>query len=153
MGALMRAYDWSATPLGDPETWCPTLQVMTSWLDRYIHREDQPAVTAAIAKSIDARSKFEMEHRVRRADGSIGWTFSRAVPMFDVNGEIVEWFGTATDVTARKVAEEALLRSEKLASLGRMAATTAHEINNPLEALGNLLFLAAKTENVPREAV
>jgi PAS domain S-box-containing protein len=46
------------------------------------------------------------------------------------------------DITERKRAEEALLQSEKLASLGRMAATIAHEINNPLEAVMNLLFLA-----------
>jgi signal transduction histidine kinase len=45
-------------------------------------------------------------------------------------------------VTARKQAEEALIRSEKLASAGRLAATIAHEINNPLEAVTNLLYLA-----------
>jgi signal transduction histidine kinase len=46
------------------------------------------------------------------------------------------------DITDRKQAEEALLRSEKLASVGRMAASIAHEINNPLEAVTNLLYLA-----------
>jgi signal transduction histidine kinase len=52
-------------------------------------------------------------------------------------------------VTARKQSEQALLRSEKLASLGRMAATIAHEINNPLESVTNLLFLADHTEDLP----
>ena len=52
----------------------------------------------------------------------------------------------------RKQAEEALLRSERLASLGRMAATISHEINNPLAALTNLLFLAQRTEGIPGEA-
>jgi PAS domain S-box-containing protein len=123
-----------------------------SWLERYILPDDQPAVIATIDNAIRNRSVFELEHRVRRADSSVGWTFSRAVPMIDAHGEIVEWFGTATDVTARKTAEEALLRSEKLASLGRMAATIAHEINNPLEALSNLLYLASHTENLPSPA-
>ncbi len=46
------------------------------------------------------------------------------------------------DVTLRRQAEEALVRSEKLASAGRLAATIAHEINNPLAAVTNLLYLA-----------
>ena len=49
---------------------------------------------------------FELEHRVRRTDGTLGWTYSRAVPLLNVNGEILEWFGAASDVTARKEAEE-----------------------------------------------
>lgn len=53
------------------------------------------------------------------------------------------------EIIARKKAEEALVRSEKLASVGRMAAVLAHEINNPLEAVGNVLFLAYSTEGLP----
>lgn len=66
----------------------------------------------------------------------------------DFGGTVIEYAGkrcilaTAFDVTARKQAEEALIRSEKLASAGRLAATIAHEINNPLEAVTNLLYLA-----------
>jgi PAS domain S-box-containing protein len=83
-----------------------------TWLQDYIHPDDQPQVKAAIQKAIRARSVFEFEHRVRRADGTLGWTFSRAVPLFDAHGEITEWFGAATDVTERKQAEEALRNSE-----------------------------------------
>jgi signal transduction histidine kinase len=54
-----------------------------------------------------------------------------------------------TDITNRKLAEEALLRAEKLASVGRMAAAIAHELNNPLEAVTNLLFLANESEGLP----
>jgi signal transduction histidine kinase len=54
-----------------------------------------------------------------------------------------------TDITDRKLAEEALLRAEKLASVGRMAAAIAHELNNPLEAVTNLLFLANESEELP----
>jgi signal transduction histidine kinase len=49
------------------------------------------------------------------------------------------------NITERKQSEEALLRAEKLASVGRMAASIAHEINNPLAAVMNLLFLAVST--------
>ncbi len=41
-----------------------------------------------------------------RADGTLGWTYSRAVPLLNANGEILEWFGAASDVTARKEAED-----------------------------------------------
>jgi signal transduction histidine kinase len=54
----------------------------------------------------------------------------------------VEWFGSASDITALKRAEESLCIAEKLAATGRLAATMAHEINSPLSALTNLLFLA-----------
>ena len=54
------------------------------------------------------------------------------------------------DVTERKIAEEALRRSEKLAATGRLAATMAHEINNPLEAVTNLVYLARAAEDHDR---
>lgn len=50
------------------------------------------------------------EHRVIRADGSLGWMFSRVFPLFDERGEIMEWLGAASAVTERKLAEEALAR-------------------------------------------
>ena len=49
--------------------------------------------------------------------------------------------GVNIDLTERKQSEEALRGAEKLAAAGRMAATIAHEINNPLEAVTNLLYL------------
>ncbi|CAO4165596.1 Blue-light-activated histidine kinase [Methylorubrum populi] len=83
-----------------------------SWADHYILPEDRDAVSAVIAEAIRTRSLFQLEHRVRRADGSVGWTFSRAVPMLGPEGDIVEWFGTASDVTERKLAEASLRESE-----------------------------------------
>jgi PAS domain S-box-containing protein len=79
-----------------------TEQPSTAWLERYIVPQDQPGVMAAIQRAIDTASVFELEHRVRRLDGSLGWTLSRAVPMKDEAGSILEWVGTATDVTERK---------------------------------------------------
>ena len=53
------------------------------------------------------KNVFELEHRVIRVDGTLGWTVSRAVPLLDKGGEITEWFRRAElSVTARKVAEE-----------------------------------------------
>jgi PAS domain S-box-containing protein len=76
------------------------------WLNEYIHPDDQPIVLRTIREAVRTKSMFELEHRVRRTDGMLGWTYSRAVPLLDVNGEILEWFGAAIDVTARKEAED-----------------------------------------------
>jgi PAS domain S-box-containing protein len=84
-----------------------------NWLQKYIPPEDQSHVLAVINKAIRTKSVFELEHRVRRTDGTLGWTFSRAVPTLDATGAIREWLGTATDVTARKEAEEGRRRTEE----------------------------------------
>ncbi len=84
-----------------------------AWLDEYILAEDQPYVLAVIQEAMRTKTVFQLEHRVRRTDGSTGWMFSRAVPLIDEQGEIVEWFGAATDVTEQRRAEarrEALVR-------------------------------------------
>jgi PAS domain S-box-containing protein len=75
------------------------------WLNEYIHPDDQPLILQAIREAVRTRNPFQLEHRVRRADGTLGWTYSRAVPLLNGNGEILEWFGAASDVTARKEAE------------------------------------------------
>lgn len=90
-----------------------TAEPSGSWLEQYIHPDDQERVTAAIQAAVRARTVFELEHRVLRADGTLGWTFSRAVPLLDAHGEIIEWIGAASDVTARREAEAALRESEE----------------------------------------
>ena len=83
-----------------------------NWLQEYIHPIDQPRVMAVVNEAIRTKSLFEMEHQVKLVDGSLGWTLSHAVPLLDAAGEIVEWFGTASDVTEYKRAEIALRESE-----------------------------------------
>ena len=90
-----------------------SLEGNDNWLQDYIHPDDQASVLAAIHEAIRTKGLFEMEHPVQRVDGSIGWTFSHAVPMLGAQGEIVEWFGTAKDVTEHKRAEQALRESEE----------------------------------------
>jgi PAS domain S-box-containing protein len=83
-----------------------------AWWSEYIFPEDRPQIRAAIEAAIRTKGTFDLEHRVRQADSGIGWTRSRAVPLLDDKGEIREWFGTASDITARKAAEAALRESE-----------------------------------------
>ncbi len=80
------------------------------WLERYVPRDDQEALMASVGAAIAAKGAFELEHRVMRLDGSIGWVWSRAIPLLDDQGAIVEWVGTARDVTARRTADEQLFR-------------------------------------------
>ena len=82
-----------------------TLVPTRDWVKEYIPAEDLPRVQAAIAEAIRHKTPFELEHRVRRADGTVGWTYSRAIPVLDAAGELSGWLGAASDVSARKAAE------------------------------------------------
>jgi len=68
--------------------------------------------------------------------------------------EAVRWVGAiVVEATERKRAEEALRKTEKLAAAGRLAASIAHEINNPLEAVTNLLYLLRHQPSLDQEAI
>jgi len=90
--------------------------------------------------------------RFVRGDGSVQWLRWEIRPWHNDAGEIGGIVIFTEDITERKRAEEALLRSEKLASVGRMAASIAHEINNPLEAVTNTLYLAKTNLGEPQLA-
>ncbi|HTU99059.1 MAG TPA: ATP-binding protein, partial [Luteitalea sp.] len=81
-----------------------TVDPSRSWLERYVPIEDRPRVMAAVDDAIARGALFELEHRVMRTDGTIGWTYSRAIPLRDHEGRIIEWLGTARDITARVAA-------------------------------------------------
>ena len=107
------------------------------WLEKYIHPDDQEHVLAAINQAIETKTPFELEHRVIRVDGSLGWTFSRAVPLLDSAGTITEWFGTARNVTERKAAEQALQEAYEAltrsnADLRQFGYSASHDLQEPL---------------------
>jgi len=70
-------------------------------------------------------------------------------PVKDQTGKIIGAAKIARDITQQKKAERILRTSERLASVGRLAATVAHEINNPLEAVMNLVYLAKERADQP----
>ncbi|WP_267427722.1 PAS domain-containing protein [Methylobacterium sp. GC_Met_2] len=105
--------DWSSLQQLTGNNFIPDTTTDTSgWLDSYIPAEDRAAVRTEIARAIATKSTYAIEHRVNQADGTIGWASSRAVPLFDDQGEITEWYGAATDITDSRRAEAALRESE-----------------------------------------
>lgn len=81
-----------------------------------------------------------------RVDVSISLT-----PHMEAPGTLVAFSAIIRDITARKRSERALIQNEKLASVGRLASSIAHEINNPLEAVTNLLYILASSVTDPKQ--
>ncbi len=101
--------------------------------------EDRPKINAAAKHTMETGETFHVEFRVPWPNGEVHWLEARGTPS---PADPSVWRGVTLDITDRKKAELALIRSEKLAAAGRLASTIAHEINNPLEAVTNLLYLA-----------
>jgi len=123
-------------------------QGTASWLaPELFHSEDYPSCVAAWEHARARMEPLNLEVRLlSKVDRTSRWHLLRVAPVEATPGtklrEDANWLGTATDIQIEKLNEEALRTAEKLSVTGRMAAALAHEINNPLEALTNLLFLA-----------
>jgi len=116
---------------GKYETWSST-----------VHPEDREWVERVVVAAVEQNRPYDVEYRSVRPDGSTYWTASRGRVLPDESGAPERLVGICMNIDHRKLAEQALRNSEKLAATGRLAATMAHEINNPLEAITNLLYLA-----------
>lgn len=102
-------------------------------------------VRAALEGAREGRS-FRTEMTLIRPSGeALIFDFS-LTPVRDEQGEVVLIVPEGRDITEAKRAEAALLKSEKLAAVGRLASSIAHEINNPLESVMNLIYLARHAE-------
>jgi light-regulated signal transduction histidine kinase (bacteriophytochrome) len=118
------------------------LQSRGRWYEQEaILKEDWSRCAEAWNQAVADGIAFDMELRFFPESKKAGrWNLVRAVP-FRANGTRAGWVGTCTDLTDRRQREAALRMTEKLALTGRMTSVIAHEINNPLEALTNLLYL------------
>ncbi len=104
------------------------------------HDKDQPGLTL-LREALREQRETILILRNFRKDGSEFWNELSLSPIRSAAGKVTHFVSVQNDVTSRIAFEEALRESEKLAGAGRLAAAIAHEINNPLEAITNLLYL------------
>jgi PAS domain S-box-containing protein len=131
-------------------------------VSRHLGRTLTDLLPASVAKEVEnaVQHVFSSEEAVRNLElnGEGGkprrpWTWLISAYPVRTTPTQVRWVGViALDASDRKRSEEALRRSEKLAVTGRLAASIAHEINNPLEAITNLLFLLRNFSDLPEGA-
>ena len=108
--------------------------------------EDLVRVQEAVRRSLET-GHYDAEFRVRKPDGTVRWISAKGRLFHSASNEPY-LLGLNVDVTDKKLAEETLLKTEKIAAVGRLASSISHEINNPLEAVTNLLYLAATNNDV-----
>lgn len=85
-----------------------TMKLNGRWMEEYIPEAERQRVWTIIDEAIKEKITFEAEHQVFLNDGSIGWVFSRAIPILDKAGNICQWIGAASDITERKASDRRL---------------------------------------------
>ena len=93
---------------------------------------------------------FTLEGEVANDPAHRYWTVNY-FPVYDANGTVRAISAASLEITPQKRAENALIQSEKLAAVGRLATSISHEINNPLEAITNLLYLISSARELSDE--
>jgi PAS domain S-box-containing protein len=100
-----------------------------------IHPDDLERCIAARSKAWQERREFQLEYRLRRADGEYRWVLENGAPRSAPDGTLAGFIGSCTDITdLRRVQEEALVR-QKLESVGLLAGGIAHDFNNFLGSI------------------
>ena len=116
---------------------------------RAVHTDDLAQTPANLRERLDESENYSAEYRIQTPAG-IRWIAASGIATRRADdARITGMSGTFQDITARKTQEATLRQSEKLAATGRLAATIAHEINNPLEAVTNLIYLCKTDPTVP----
>ena len=105
-----------------------------------IHPEDLPRVTKSLEQAMESGHYREEVRTATNNPGEYRWNLSVG-HVIHAPDEPPYLVGMNLDITQQKQSAEALIRTEKLAAVGRLASSIAHEINNPLEAVTNLLYL------------
>jgi PAS domain S-box-containing protein len=113
------------------------------WAERGLfHPDDMQSIKDAWQAVLSEPKAGEVEVRMRRFDGEYRWHLIRAHPLLDDHGNVIQWYGTNTDLEDRRIAEQALLKTQselayltRVTTLNEMVASIAHEVNQPLSAI------------------
>jgi PAS domain S-box-containing protein len=116
-----------------------------TWDRRQVHHPDHfDRVTAHLKRCWETGEPFEDVFPIRRHDGVFRWFLSRAVPIRDGEGKVLRWFGTNTDITEQREAEEALRQADQRKD--EFLATLAHELRNPLAPVRSSLEIMRQAD-------
>ncbi len=107
------------------------------WIDR-IHPHDRPRVLASFEHCLSSGKEFHSEYRMIHQDGHTVYVVDHAVPIYDEKNEFIRMDGIILDVTARQELQEKIVQAEELETLSEVSSRMAHEIRNPLTAIGGL---------------
>ena len=97
-----------------------------------VHSDDLDRCLETYTSAFDARHEFQMEYRLRRADGEYRWILDKGVPRFEPSGVFAGYIGSCIDVTDFKRDQEQQIAKQKLESVGTLASGIAHDFNNLL---------------------
>ena len=103
-----------------------------------IHPEDEARCVAVYERSFDARQAFEMEYRLRRADGEYRWILDNGVPRFGRDGTFLGYIGSCMDFSEHhelQASRRELAHVSRVLAMGELAGSLAHELNQPLTAI------------------
>jgi PAS domain S-box-containing protein len=101
-----------------------------------VHPEDRDRIVRRLGASFASGEPFEDEMRIRSSHGEYRWFLGRAVPLRDKRGKVVRWYGVATDIQDRKLAEELqaeLAHTNRVSTMGELVASISHELAQPLQ--------------------
>jgi PAS domain S-box-containing protein len=119
------------------------------WVD-FWPAEDQPRAQAALDSALQGNVGSFRGDSATSAGVLRSWDV-KISPVRGCDGKVERLIAISRDITELKWAQKAILDAEKLAAAGRLAATIAHEINNPLEAVTNYIYLARTSKNLSEE--
>lgn len=125
-----RWYEFTGTTPSDMKEW--------GWRSVQ-HPEHAERVLEKLERHLVSGEPWEDTFPLRRRDGHYRWFLSRAFPLRDPSGRIVSWFGTNTDITAQREAEQALRETDRRKD--EFIAILAHELRNPLAPVRNAVQL------------
>jgi len=113
------------------------------WEERLqrVHPEDRARWQGTIDRAIAEKSEYEVEFRILLPDGSVKHIHTVGHPVLNASGDLMEFVGSSTDITDRKLAEEALSQAQadlahvsRVTTMGEWTASLAHEVNQPIAA-------------------